>query len=133
MRRFALCLLTVLSFTALSAGFAQPDSSLATFDDFERNMFFFLRIAYTDCPAEFAAATCYVHGYTDFFDFQDRFKVLAVDQLEEVSRWHRLTLQVGNDAAEVFQATYRLRGDDETFSLTFTQGGLLFITLEAGR
>ncbi len=135
MKRFAVCLLTALSFAVAALGVAQLDSTEGTFDEFERNMFFVLRIADRECPEalENPEAICYVHGYTDFFDFEDRFRLLAVDQLEELSRWRREELRAGDETSEVFRASYRSRGDDETFTLVYTQGGLLILTRETAR
>ncbi|CAN5897722.1 hypothetical protein BH24DEI2_BH24DEI2_14630 [soil metagenome] len=99
MNRFALCLLTALSFSTLTTGFAQADPTATAFAEFETNMFFVLRIADTDCPADFATATCYVRGYTNLFDFQDRFKALALGQLEEVSRWRFISRNGSADSS----------------------------------
>ena len=126
MKRFALCWLTILSLTAAVAGFAQQvDSTGNTFDDFEGNMFFVLRIAGADCLDNFADALCYVHDYSNFFDFKDAFTGLALSQLEEVSRWRQTELRVGNEASEVFRASYRLRGATEMFDLIYTQGVII--------
>ena len=132
MKRFTVCFLTALSFAVATLGVAQRDSTEGTFDEFERNMFFVLRIADRECPeaSEDPEAICYVHGYTDFFDFEDRFKRLAVDQLEELSRWRRAELRAGDETSEVFRASYRLRGG-ETFTLVYTEGDLLILTREA--
>ncbi len=102
--------------------------------DFQQNFAYGLRVAETPCPEEltpkFPEATCYLHGYDDFFDFKDAVGPYLLDSGRPLEPWHVVPMTFGSDTVEIFRARYRLRNTSGPITLTYISATLL--VLETG-
>jgi hypothetical protein len=93
------------------------------FDAFNSSLFENLQVVDVVCPPEFPEAKCYVHGYDDFFDFEEHFSHTVAMELIEVERWSLKNIQIEGGQAEAFEATYR-SASGEIFTLIYPRAGL---------
>ncbi len=108
---------------------AQNSDSVREFQD---SFTFFLRVAEMSCPKQlelkFPKATCYRHGYADFFDFKDAFMPYTREPGSRLEPWRFVLLQLGGEPVEVFQTTYHPRNSKQRMELTYIDGLLLLST-----
>lgn len=102
--------------------------------EFRQNFANGLRVAETPCPEEltpkFPEATCYLHGYDDFFDFKDAVGPYTFNFGGPLEPWHVVCMTLGSETVETFRARYRLRNTSGPITLTYISETLL--VLETG-
>ena len=81
-----------------------------------------MRAAELPCPETlrpaFPRATCYRHGYDDFFDFKNAATPYLFELGGRLGPWRVVTLDLGGGTAEAFQVRYRPRGEAGRLALT---------------
>ncbi len=102
--------------------------------EIRQNVTLLLRAAEQPCPEVlrplFPGATCYRHGYDDFFDFKE----VATSYLAEfggrLGPWRVVTLTFAGENAEAFQVHYRPRRNGEPLSLTWLSENLFVLDVQ---
>ena len=102
--------------------------------EIRQNVTFSLRAAEQPCPKVlrplFPGATCYRHGYDDFFVFKEATTSYLVGFGGRLEPWRVVTLTVAGETAEAFQARYRPRGDAEPLTLTWLSESLFVLGVQ---
>ena len=125
MKKFTVTLVLLFSVGV----WAQTDS----FRAFQTNFAYGLRVVEAPCPeqlnAKFPKATCYQHGYEDFFDFKDAVNPYVFDAGRVSELWHIVTVQLGDESVEMTKTVFRFgRGDQIT--LMYVSDGLLLLSMK---
>lgn len=115
----------------LSVGAWAQEVSL---QEFQQNFTNGLRVAEMPCPEElapkFPEATCYLHGYDNFFDFKDAVGPYTFDFGGPLEPWRVVPMTFGSETFDTFRARYRLRNSSGLTTLTYISATLL--VLETG-
>lgn len=89
-----------------------------------------LRVAQAPCPGQLppvlAEATCYRHGYADFFDFKDAVAPYLFEPGSYPEPWRVIMVQLASGAA-VFRTKYRPRGSKQEITLIYLDDELLLL------
>ena len=95
------------------------------------NVTFVLRAAEQPCPETlrqvFPRATCYRHGYDDFFDFQEAATAYLAGFGGRLGPWRVATIELGGETAEAVQARYRPRRGAGFLTLTWLSENLFVL------
>ena len=90
-----------------------------------------MRVAETPCSQElrskFPGGVCYLHGYDDFFDFKEALTSFIAGPEFLLEPWHTVTMTLGNEAVETFQARYRLEENLGQLTFTYVSESLLVL------
>ena len=102
--------------------------------EIRQNLTFVLRAAEQPCPEAlrpvFPGATCYRHGYDDFFDFKETATSYLAGFGGRLGPWRVVTLTFAGETTEAFQARYRPRGDTEPLALTWLSETLFVLGVQ---
>lgn len=102
--------------------------------EIRQNFTFVLRAAEQPCPEVvrplFPGATCYRHGYDDFFDFKKVATAYLLGFGGRLEPWRVITLTVDGETAEAFQARYRPRGKAEPLVVTWLSETLFVLDVQ---
>lgn len=97
--------------------------------EFQQNFSYGLRVAEMPCPEElapvFPEATCYRHGYDNFFDFKEAAGPYLVAPGGDLEPWHIVTMNFMGERAEVFRTRYRPGKSSGQITLNYVSEVLL--------
>lgn len=91
-----------------------------------------MRVAETPCPEalapEFPEATCYRHGYDNFFDFKEALKSFVSGPEYVLEPWRVVPITSGGETTETFRGRYRLEENLGHTTLAYISENLLVLT-----
>ena len=125
MRKLGVVLVLLICLNYLTA-WAKEDTA----QTLQTMLVYLLRVAEVPCPKqlrpEFPEATCYRHGYANFFDFKEAIG-MYLEPNSFVKSWRVVTLGLGKYSGEAFRADYRPEGSKRQLTFVYVSDGLLLL------